>query len=130
MAVSRNKRVPQQHSNCHWTDTARYRGDRTRDFARAAKVDVPDKPALFLARFGWQSIDPDIDHRRTGFEPFGLDHFCSAYRSDNDICAAHDSGQILRAAMSDGDRGISIEQQLRHRLPDNVGAANDNRLKA
>ena len=49
---------------------------------------------------------------------------------DDEIGAAHDSGQILGARMRDGHRAVLAQQQLRHRLADDVGAADDDGVEA
>ena len=48
----------------------------------------------------------------------------------SDIGAAHDAGQVAGARMRDRHRAVLAQQQLRHRLADDVGAADDDRVEA
>ena len=52
-----------------------------------------------------------------------------ADRGDDEVGAAHDGGQVLGARMSDGDGAVLLQQELRHRLADDIGAADDHRLE-
>ena len=47
-----------------------------------------------------------------------------------DVGLRRDRRQVLRLRMTDGDSGVAREQQQRHRLADNLAAANDDRAGA
>ena len=50
-------------------------------------------------------------------------------RGDDDVGAADDGGQVAGAAVGDGDGAVLPQQQLRHRLADDVGAADHDRVQ-
>ena len=77
-----------------------------------------------------EAVDADVDDRRAGLEPVALDHFGAADGGDDDVGAADDVGQVAGAAVGDGDGAAFAEQQQRHRLADDVGAADDDRVHA
>ena len=58
-----------------------------------------------------------------------LHHLRPADRGDHEVGAADHGGQVARARVGDRDRAVLGEQQLRHRLADDVGAADDDRLE-
>ena len=89
---------------------------------RAAEIDVADQ-------FAVDPVDADVDHGRAGLEPVALDHVGPADRGDDDVAAADHVGKVAGAAVGDGDRAILPEQQLRHRLADDVRAADHDRLE-
>ena len=66
---------------------------------------------------------PDVDHRRARLDPVAADQLGPADRGDDDVGAPNGGGQIARARMRDGDRAVRPKQQLRHRLADDVRAA-------
>ena len=49
---------------------------------------------------------------------------------DDDVGAANDVGQVAGPRMGDGHRAIRLQQQLRHRLADDVRPADDHRFFA
>ena len=51
-------------------------------------------------------------------------------RGDEDVGAADDGGQVAGPAVGDGDGAVLAEQQLRHRLADDVRAADHHRFEA
>ena len=59
-----------------------------------------------------------------------LDHLRAADRGDDDVGAAHHVGQVARARVGDGHGRALAEQQQRHRLADDVRAADHHRVLA
>jgi hypothetical protein len=74
--------------------------------------------------------DADVDHRRPGFDPIAPHHLRPADGRDEDVGAAADLGQVLRARMGDRDRAVFPQQKLRHRFAKQVRAPDDDRLFA
>ncbi len=122
------QRVEQQAGDGHRPDAARHRRERAGDFRGFGISDIADD-ARFAALAG-HPVDADIDHRRARLDPVAAHHLRSADRGDQHIRAAANRRQIARLGMGDGHRGILGEQQLRHRLADDVGAADHHRLHA
>ena len=58
-----------------------------------------------------------------------LHHLRPADGGHHQVGAAHHGGQIAGARVGDGHRAMLVEQQLRHRLADDVGAADHHRLE-
>ena len=65
-----------------------------------------------------------------GFTQSPLHHFRPADGGDQDVGGARQRRQVLGAAVGDGDGAVGGEQQIGHRLADDVGAADDDRVEA
>ena len=78
-------------------------------------------------RFGGVSdlVCADIDDGGARFEPVGLHVAGFAHGGDDDVRAANDVGKIAGFGMADGDGGICVHQKKRHRLADDIAAAED-----
>ena len=76
------------------------------------------------------AVHADVDHGRAGLDPVGADHPRAADGGDQDVGAAADLGEVARARVADGDRRVGSEQQLRHRLAEQVRAADHDGLGA
>ena len=76
------------------------------------------------------AVDADIDHRGAGLDPVAAHHLGLADRGDQDVGAARHRRQVARARMGDRHGAMLGEQQRRHRLADDVGAADHHRLGA
>ena len=98
-------------------------GDRTRRFFDGLEVHVADQLALAARRFRLKAIDSHVDYRGARFDPIGGDHARATDGGDQDVGLAADRGQITGARMRDGHRAVRAQEQLRHRLADDVGAA-------
>ena len=55
---------------------------------------------------------------------------CAARCANNDVCRAHDLGQVLRAGMADGHAGIAAKQQHGNRFAHHKTATNNNYVLA
>ena len=112
-------RVLEQHRDGHRADAARHwRDERARSRA-LSKVDVADQFAG-----GGAAIDADIDHHGAGIDPFTADELRLPIAATS-IGASDLGRQIARARMADGERGVALEQQERHRLADQVAGSDD-----
>src|SRR5262245_30265323 len=74
------------------------------------------------------AVDADIDHRRTRLEPVALDEARLSDRRDQEIGPPAHRAEIAGPRMGDGDRGILLKQELRHRLADDVRPPDHHRL--
>ena len=124
-------RVRHQHGDGHRPDAARHRRDRARRRAR--------RPRNRRRRRAWScspvsgagdAVDADVDDAGAGLHPVALHHLRPPDRRHEDVAAPADGGEIARAAVADRDRAVLREQQLRHRLADDVGAPDDHRFEA
>ena len=86
--------------------------------------------ALCVDPLARDAVDADIDDDGAGLDPGAPDHFGPADGGHHHIGATDRFGEIAGARMGDGDGGVARQQQLRHRLADDVGAADDDRLGA
>ena len=115
----------EQDGDGHRADPAGHRRDRAGDLAGARRNRRRRRKSCRRL-----AVDADVDHGRAGLQPVAPDHLRPADRGDDDVGAADDVGQVAGAAVGDGDGAILAEQQLRHRLADDVRAADDHRLEA
>jgi hypothetical protein len=129
-AMRGDQSVAQQAGNSHGANAARHRCDRASMTEGIVKGNVADQPALALPISGRKAVDTDIDDHRARFQPVAGYHFSAADGCDNNIRAPHDIGQILRAAMRNGDGAIFREQQLRHWFANNVGPSDHDGILA
>ena len=96
--------------------------------AHSAKATSPTSFDLpFCAR---HPVDADVDHGRARLDPVAAHHFRPADRGDQQIGAAAHRRQIAGLGMRDGHGGVFGQQKLRHRLADDVGAADHHRFEA
>ncbi len=93
--------------------------------------DVADESGLAFAFFGrGDAIDADIDDGSARLDPVALDHFGPADGGHQNVGGAGERRQVPGAAVRDGDGAVGGEQKIGHRLADDVGAADDNRVEA
>ena len=76
------------------------------------------------------AVDADVDDGRARLDPVALDHPVAADGGDEDVGAPADLGQVAGARVADRDRRVGAEQQLGHRLAEEVRAPDDDRLGA
>src|SRR5260221_6832461 len=125
------QRVLEQAGDRHRADAAGHRRDRPGDGERLGEGDVADDAPLAGLPYSGalDAVDADIDHRRARLEPGAADEFRPADRGDDDIGAAAQFGQIAAARMRHRDGAALAQQQQRHRLADDVRAAEDERIQ-
>ena len=130
----RLERIGHQHGDGHFADPSGNRRDRAGDLRRLGSGHVADEARLRLARrvepLASHPIDADVDDDRAGLHPRPTHHFRPPDRGDENVGAARDGGQIAGARMGDRHRAMAREQELRHRLADDVRAADDDSLHA
>ena len=86
--------------------------------------DVADE--LRLAVLAGDAVDADVDHDRAGLDPVALDHLGTADGGDDDVgAAARRPARSRGLRVGDGHGAALAEQELRHRLADDVRAADD-----
>ncbi len=96
----------------------------------AAKSTSPTSRVLPL-RAGRDAVDADVDHGGAGLDPVALDEARPADRGDQDIGLPALARQILGCANGrHTDRAVFAQQQLRHRLADDVRAADHDGAQA
>ena len=95
----------------------------------AASSKATSPTSRLLPSSARHAVDADVDHRRARLDPVAADHLGPADGGDDDVGAAHDVGQVAGSRMGDGDGALSPEQQLRHRLADDVRAADHDRVE-
>jgi hypothetical protein len=122
--------VAQQARNSHGANAAWHRGDGASVTEGIIKGNVTDQPALALPISRRKAVDTNIDDHCARFQPVARHHFSTANGCDNNIRAPHHIGQILRAAMRDGNGAIFSKQQLRHWFANNVGTSNHDSILA
>src|SRR6266404_4212206 len=70
-------------------------------------------------------ICADIDDCGARANPVGLDVAGFAHSRDDDIRTADEAGKVASFGMADGDGGVCMHQQKRHRFANDVAAAED-----
>src|SRR5207237_1780682 len=86
-----------------------------------ARGEIPEKP---LGSGGiLDGVGAHIDDRSTGFQPIGLHEPGFAHGGNDDVGAADDFGKVARFGVADGDGRVGVHEQKRHRLADNIAAA-------
>jgi len=128
VALGAFERVLEQASDRHRPDASGNRRDRASHFRCRIEVHIADEPTL--AAFALDPVDADVDDDCAGFDPVALDEFRSPDRCDDEIGAPRYFSQIARPRVSNGDGAVSLQEQLRHRLTDNVRASNHDRIEA
>ena len=126
-AARRAQRVQQQTGDRHRPDAAGHRGNRAGDLTRFGRTSptrrgLPPSPGTRLMPTSITIAPGLIQSPRT------ISGVPMAATSK--IGAPAHRRQIARLGMGDGDGGVLGEQQLRHRLADDVGAADHHRLHA
>ena len=119
-----------QTGNRHRPDAARHRRNRARDGRGFGKSDVADDARPFLCRpRPARRLMPTSITMAPGLiqSPRIISGLPMAATSRS--ARRQTAGQIARLGMADGDGGVLVEQQLRHRLADDVGAADHHRLQ-
>ncbi len=81
-------------------------------------------------RFVGHRVDPDVDHDGPGLDELRRDEGRSADGGHQDVRRARHRRQIPRPRVADGHRRVAVQQQQRHRLADDVAAADDDRPRA
>ena len=108
----------QQHCDCHGTDAAGDGRNQRRLLRDRRKIHIPHE-------FAVHAIDPDVDDDSALLYHIGRDKVGLPDRRDQNIGAHTLFRQIDGARMTNCHGRIGIEQQERHRTPDNVASADD-----
>ena len=104
-------------------DAAGDRRDRAGDLGRRVEVDVAVEAVV-------GAVDADVDDRRARLDPVALDHPGAPDRGDQHVGAAADRRPGRACASGSRHGGVGAEQQLGHRLAEEVRAPDDDRLGA
>src|SRR5215207_6581457 len=118
LPAGRPQRVLQETGDGHRSDPAWNRRDRACDPGAIFEIAVAHQHGLAAAL---NAVDADIDDAGTRLDPAALDHFRPSNGRNDEIRPAANTGQVIRSGMRDRDRTIFRQQQLRHRLADNIG---------
>ena len=117
-----------QAGDRHRPDAAGDRRDRARHRGRLGKGHIADELALAVRLD--DAVDADIDHDGAGLDPVALHELGLTDCRHHEVGAAHHVGKVLGARMRDGHRAVLAQQKLSHRLADDVGASDDDRVEA
>ena len=117
------QRVAQKHRDRHRADAARNRGHEARD-VEDRRIDVADELPVLRA------VHADVDDGRARLHHVGRHEPGPADGGDEDVGAARVLGEIRRARVADRHGRVLREEQHRHRLADDLAAADDDRLLA
>src|SRR5690606_31924468 len=90
--------------------------------------DVADNTRLAFRRF--DAVDADIDDHGARLDPVTAHQAGTSNGNDEDIRRPAEVRRVLRARMRHGDGAVFGEQQLRHRLADDVRLADDDGMEA
>ena len=82
-------------------------------------VDIAAQVAVLV------KVDTNVQNRLTFAEARCIKGTCATRCANNDVCRAHDLGQVLRAGMADGHAGITAKQQHGNRLAHHKTATNN-----
>ena len=126
LPTCRDHGVAQQTGDGHRPDSARYRRDGARHRFCGGVIHIADQTRR--AAF-FHPVDADINHAGPRFHPVSLHQMRDADGGDQDIRLPTQTGQVLAARMGDGHRAVTLQQQQRHRLADDVGAADHHRCQ-
>src|SRR5262245_51174930 len=85
--------------------------------------DIPGKETSELSRVS-HAVDTNVDHSRAGLHEVACDEPGTPDRCYQDVSLSANNRKVARLRVADRDSGIRIEQQHRHRLADNITAAN------
>ena len=96
--------------------------------AHRVKIDVADK-AVAAARQS-DRVDADIDYRGARLDPVDLDHLRLPNRCYHNVGPPADRGRVAALRVDRRDSAIRRKEKRRHRLSDEVRAAEDDRLGA
>lgn len=122
-SLRRLQRIFEQARHCHRADAARYRRNRPGNPDGFCKGDISHQPALAVrSRY---TLNAHVDDNGTWLDPAAPHHLRLADRRHHQVGAAHNGGQVPRARVSHRNRAILGKQQLRNRLADDVGSADD-----
>ena len=138
--------VLEQHRDRQRADPAGHRRQRAGDLRdrrvhvadddRAAAVEVCEPRRSRLeqprapSRRSVTGRDPDVDDRGARLDECRRDEPRPADRRDENVGRRRDRGEIRRLRVADRDRRVALEQQHRHRLSDDLAAADDDRVRA
>src|SRR5882757_5394502 len=143
--LGRFYRVAHEHGNGHGADAAGNRTERAGGVGRIG-MHVTNEHGTLLAKFlktcreiaqqgfgffrvGYL-IGANIYDRGARTNPVGLDVAGFAHSRDDDIRPADDAGEVASFGMADGDGGIGMHEQKRHRFANDVAAAEDDGVGA
>src|SRR5262249_58610931 len=79
---------------------------------------------------GRHALDANVDDGGAGLDPVPAYHLGPTDRRHHEVGAANNARQVTRARMGNRHGAILIEEELRNRLADDVGAADHNGLQA
>ncbi|KAF1858236.1 hypothetical protein Lal_00014736 [Lupinus albus] len=123
-AFGRLQRILQQHRDGHRPHATRHRRDVAGDFLDAVEVDVAAQLALVVA------VDAHVDDDGARLDHVAGQRVAAADGGHDDVRLAGVVAQVRRTAMADGDGGVLLQEQQRHRLADRVAAADDDGVLA
>jgi len=77
-----------------------------------------------------KTVHANVDHAGAGFDHVAGHEFRPADGGNEHVGAARDRREIAALRMADGDARILLQEEQRERLADDIGAADDERLRA
>ena len=115
----------QQHGHRQQADAAGDGRDLAGHFLDGLEVHVADQPVV-------GAVHAHVDHHGARLDHVGRDELRPADGHDQDVGLARDRGQVARAAVADGHRGVAagplLHEHRRHRLAHDVAAAHDHHV--
>ena len=126
------ERVAQQHRDRHRPDAAGHGRDRRGHLGDGLEVDVADEAALVARLLRRQPVHADVDHDRPGRDEARRSIMPRAPDGrDQDRRRARTPPRRSRVReWQVGDGRVGLQQQLGHRLAEQVRAPDDDRLGA
>ncbi len=118
----------QEAGDRHLADAAGNGGDVGGAAHGLLRRDVADDAALAVR--GGDAVDADVDRRRHPPDPVATHHLRPADGGDQDVGIAADGRQVAGLRVGDRHRAVVGEEELRHRLADDVGAPDDDGVLA
>lgn len=116
-------RVDQELGDGHGADAAGDRGHGRGHAREPFVIAVSDQT-------GFGAVDADVDDHGSGLDHVGRDELGDAHGGQDDVRAADFVGDVGRAGVADGHRGVFLQEHQRQGLADNVAAADDHGLLA
>ena len=111
--------VLHQSRNCHRAYAAGYGCDERALVLDVLKINIAAELSVFI------SVHTDVDHYRAFLDHVGLDELRDSHRSNEDIGASADLGEVFCTAVADGDGAVLVEQKHSHWLADDIASADD-----
>jgi len=121
MAFGRVDRVRQEHGDGEGSDSSGYGRVGGSNFGGRGGIDIANEPAFA----GMKTIHTDVDYGSSRFDEIGGDERWTTDGGYQNIGAAGLFGQVRRLRMTDGDGGVGVKQEQRHRFAHDVATSND-----